>query len=274
MRISNKKVPVAILKRDSLPHITMLLLAGFILMLSFSIAHASNLQQAELLSSVNPALTSEPESAESYLKLANDLLDQQKFQKALGYYNKAISRDRDIDDAFLGRSLAYGSVGNAYESIADLNVYILRNPHHSMAHVYRGIRYMTQGNVEYAEENLHKAIKLDIKNAQSYDVLGVLYAQQGDMRKALQYFGKTLRLDPYNEMAYHNLAIAYYLLDDNEKALKAVARAIRLMPESRDTYILKAQILDALGQSEEAAKVREYAQYLNNGHWSESAALN
>ncbi|MDH5393113.1 MAG: tetratricopeptide repeat protein [Gammaproteobacteria bacterium] len=244
------------------------------MMLSLSVAQASNQSTAELVSSVNRALIDDAASAASYVEMANKLLDQQQFNKALHLYSKAILSDREIDDAFLGRSLAYGSIGKAHEAIADLNVFILRNPRHSMAHVYRGVRYMAQGNTEYAEENLQTAIKLNPKNAQAYDDLGVLYAQQGHIQKALKYFGQTLRLDPYHEMAYHNLAIAYYLLDDNEKALKSVNRAIRLMPESRDTYILKAQVLDAMGKNEQAKEVRTYAQYLEDGAWTGSAAIN
>jgi len=254
-------------------HLTMLL-SGFVLLLSLSMAQAANRQSTEIVSSVDKNLISDGLNAESYVDMANQLLDQQQFHKALNLYSKAILSDREIDNAFLGRSLAYGGIGKAHESIADLNVFILRNPRHSMAHVYRGIRYMAQGNTEYAEENLLKAIRLNPKNAQAYDDLGVLYAQQGEIQKALKYFGQTLRLDPYNEMAYHNLAIAYYLLDDNDKALKSVNRAIRLMPESRDTYILKAQILDSMGKSAQAKEVRTYAQYLQEEGWTESASIN
>jgi len=248
---------------------------GAFIMLMLSVANASSGVQQELLSFLDEAKVMEPvANKESYMSHADQMLDQQRFGQALSYYTKVIRLDREYDEAFLGRSIAYSGVGRIEESIADLNVFILRNPGHSMAHVYRGVRYMSQGHVEYAEENLLKAIQLNPRNAQAYDDLGVLYAQQGEIQVALKYFGQTLRLDPYNEMAYHNLAIAYFLLEDNKKALVAVNRAIRLMPESRDTYILKAQILDALGQAEEAVKVRNYAQYLVDESWTESVSVN
>ena len=251
-----------------------LLATSLLFVFMFNAAHASSTENSKIISSVNQELINPPATSVAYVEMAHDLLDQQRYKKALGYYNKAILSDRYNDDAFLGRSLAYSGMGKGFEAIADLNVYILRNPYHSMAYVYRGVRYMARGNVEAAESNLKKAIRLNPKNPQAYDDLGVLYAQQGNIKLALRYFGQTLRLDPYNEMAYHNLAIAYYLLDDNEKALKSVNYAIRLMPESRDTYILKAQILDALGQKVEAAETRTYAQYLQEANWSESVSLN
>jgi len=248
---------------------------GAFLLLMLSVANASSGAQQELLSFMDETKVLEPAAnKESYMSHADQMLDQQRFGQALSYYTKVIRMDRDHDDAFLGRSIAYSGIGRIEESIADLNVFILRNPDHSMAHVYRGVRYMSQGHVEYAEENLLKAIRLNPRNAQAYDDLGVLYAQQGEIQVALKYFGQTLRIDPYNEMAYHNLSIAYFLLEDNEKALIAANRAIRLMPESRDTYILKAQILDALGEAEEAAKVRNYAQYLTEESWTESVSVN
>jgi len=257
--------------------LVMMLLLGMSFMLIANSAIAGNSAQQDLLSMFdsNSSPIAEPvANTESYLAHADKLLDQQNFGQALAYYNKVIRMDRSIDDAFLGRSIAHSGVGKLEESIADLNVFILRNPRHSMAHVYRGVRYMSQGAHEYAELNLLKAIKLNPRNAQAYDDLGVLYAQQGDIKEALQYFTQALRIDPYNEMAYHNTAIAYFLLEENQKALQAVNKAVRLMPESRDTFVLKAQILDALGLSEEAKKVRNYAQYLSEGHWVESASIN
>lgn len=247
----------------------------FVLLLFMTAAQASSNVQQELLSLVDEAQVSEPvEDKASYLSHAEELLDQQRFGQALSYYTKVIRLDRSVDEAFLGRSIAYSAVGQMEESIADLNVFILRNPDHSMAHVYRGVRYMSQGAIEYAEENLLKAIDLNPKNAQAYDDLGVLYAQQGELQIAMQLFGQALRIDPYNEMAYHNLAIGYFLLDDNERALASVNRALQLMPEARDSYILKAQILDALGRNEEAQKVRHYAQYLTDTRSVESVSIN
>ena len=271
---SNSKVRVSQLPAVNFRLVTSLFFGAFI-MLMLSVANASSGVQQELLNFMDEAQAIEPAAnKESYMSHADQMLDQQRFGQALSYYTKVIRLDRGHDDAFLGRSIAYSGIGRLEESIADLNVFILRNPGHSMAHVYRGIRYMSQGHIEYAEENLLKAIQLNPRNAQAYDDLGVLYAQQGEIQVALQYFGQALRLDPYNEMAYHNLAIAYFLLEENKKALVAANRAIRLMPESRDTYILKAQILDAMGKAEEALKVRNYAQYLAEEGWTESVSVN
>ena len=253
-------------------HLSMMF--GLVLMLLAVVVNANSVQ-SELMDVIEQSNLVEPENnKESYLSHADQLLAQEQFTQAIRFYNKVISMDRKIDEAFLGRSIAYSAIGRLEESIADLNVFILRNPDHSMAHVYRGIRYMSQGNYEYAEENLLRAVQLNPRNARAYDDLGVLYAQTGNVEHALKYFGQALRLDPYNETAYHNLAIAYFLLEDNKRALGAVNRAIRLTPEARDTYVLKAQILDALGRDEEAKKVRHYAKYLNEDEWSGSAAIN
>lgn len=268
----NTNIGVKTLTSNNSLRIAGVLLSLFLMFLMAS-ANANNTQN-ELMGLIEESNIIEPEATkESYLAHADQLLNQQKFSEALSFYNKVIRMDRAVDNAFLGRSIAYNGVGRLEDSIADLNVFILRNPQHSMAHVYRGIRYMSQGEFDYAETNLLKAIELNPRNARAYDDLGVLYAQQGQLKHALKYFGQALRLDPYNETAYHNLAIAYFLLEDNKRALGAVNRAIKLTPEAKDTYILKAQILDALGKVEEAKKVRHYAQYIDSGHWSDTASI-
>lgn len=236
---------------------------GLLLLLFISAAQASSNVQQELISLIDDVQSIEVEdNAGSYLELADQMLDQERYGQALSYYTKVIRLDRSVDEAFLGRSIAYHEIGRIEDSIADLNVFILRNPNHSMAYVYRGVRYMAQGAIEYAEENLLKAIEINPRNAQAFDDLGVLYAQLGQIDIAMKLFGQALHIDPYNEMAYHNLAIGHYLLEENEKALAAVNRALRLMPESHDSYILKAQILDAMGDAKAADKVRQYAKVL------------
>jgi len=254
-------------EKKKLFKLVMMYFIGAFLLLAMSVmqstAQASSNLQSDLLSVIDEAPVAEvPDTPAEMMQLAEQLLDKQNFGQALSYYTKVIRQDRSVDEAFLGRSLADGGIGKVEESIADLNVYILRNPEHSMAHVYRGVRYMSRGDIEEAEENLLKAIELNPRNAQAFDDLGVLYAQLGELEVAMKLFGQALRIDPYNEMAYHNLAIGYYMLEQNDKALIAVNRAIRLMPEERDSYILKAQILDALGKKDEADQVRHYSQYL------------
>jgi len=272
-------------KNDSREQLTVLVADGFsrlslvmmslLLLLLASVVNANNAKNVHMKDNqqAEVAEVTQGLSKESYLAYADQLLGEQKFKLALKYYDKVIRLDRDIDAAFLGRSIANDGAGRLEESIADLNVYILRNPDDSMAHVYRGVRYMSRGDMVVAETNLLKAIELDPRNARAYDDTGVLYARQGYLEHSLKYFGQALRLDPYNETAYHNLAIVYYLQEVNDKALIAVNRAIRLTPEAYDTYILKAQILDALGKVEEAKKVRHYAKFLNADSWKDSASI-
>jgi Tfp pilus assembly protein PilF len=98
-------------------------------------------------------------------------------------------------------------------------------------------------------------------------------AQQGKLNEAVSHFLKTIRYEPNYQKAYHNLALTYYMYGNNQAALEVVDKALQLSPDSKNTLLLKSEILKSLGQSELAEQIREEAQFLPDGNWSESAPI-
>jgi len=69
--------------------------------------------------------------------------------------------------------------------------------------------------------------------------------------------------------AFHNQAMVYYITGQEILALAAVEQALALMPDQRNSLLLKANILHELGRDEEAAKIKDDAEFLPKGNWSE-----
>jgi hypothetical protein len=53
----------------------------------------------------------------------------------------------------------------------------------------------------------------------------------------------------------------------------AVDNALRLNPEARGTLLVKSVILETLGRLEEAVELKEEAEFLPEGNWSEQAPV-
>ncbi len=169
--------------------------------------------------------------------------------------------------------MAQGRRGYIKEGIADLSVYLKRNPNDSKAFTKRGVRYLWLGDQKNALQDLRKAIKLKPDNAEAHDDLGVVFAQMGNYKKAIKHFRNTVSLDPSYQKGHHNLAMALYITENDRMALDSVNKSLSLKPDSRDSMLLKSRILTAMGQSAEAKRIENEAMFLPGPNWHESAPI-
>ena len=59
------------------------------------------------------------------------------------------------------------------------------------------------------------------------------------------------------------------LTEQYPQALEKVDAALQLAPNDRDALMLKSTILMALGREREAGAIKEHAEYLPEGNWTE-----
>lgn len=196
-----------------------------------------------------------------------------EFDRAVEDYTKAIKLNDKADQAYFGRGMALARAGFIQEGIRDLTVYLKRHPDSSRAYTKRGVRYLWLGQGAKAEQDLRQAIALDARNAEAHDDLGVVLAQRKDYVQAEKHFATAIRIDPTYQKAHHNLAMVRYLTGQDLLALIAVNDSLQLAPRYRDSLLLKAEILKALGRLEESRAIKEDAEFLPEGNWSETAPL-
>jgi len=215
------------------------------------------------------AMHSSPRNPKLYLKRGNAYLLLRELEKSIDDYTTAIRFDPALDEAYFGRGMAYGRAGDIDKSISDLSVFIKRNPESSLAYTKRGVRKIWAGRLGEAEKDLTKAVELDQTNSEAHDDLGVLYAQKKLFNKAREHFQAAIKHDPTYQKAHHNLAMVYFITEDNEASLRSVNNALELSADNRNSLLLKSEILRAMGRPDAARKVREAAEFLPKGNWSE-----
>ena len=185
----------------------------------------------------------------------------------------AIKLNDTLDMAYFGRGMAHGRAGNVNAGIADLSLFIERNPNSSLAYTKRGVRYIWQGDLRRAEKDLKRAIELNPKNAEAHDDLGVVVARRGDYKTAVSHFRTTVKLEPNYQKGFHNLALGLHVLGRSAAALNAIDKALSLGRDTRSSVLLKATILDALGRTQDAKRFRQDAETLPKKNWSENLAV-
>lgn len=192
-----------------------------------------------------------------------------QFDQAIFDYSDAIKIDPHADKAYFGRGLALGRNGQIQDGIHDLSIYITRHPADSYAYTKRGVRYLWLRKDDKAKRDLEKAVSLNPKNAEAHDDLGVVLARRRDYLRALKHFTATVSIDPTYAKGWHNLAMVYYIIGKDKLALDAVNSSLNLSPDQRNSLLLKANILKDLGQNAEAEKIKENAEFVPGGNWSE-----
>ena len=212
-------------------------------------------------------------NAQLYIKRGDVYFEKREFFDAVEDYTTAIELDSKADQAYFGRGMALARQGMISEGIADLSVFIKRNPKSSLAYTKRGVRYMWLQDFNNAEKDLTKALVLDPENAEAHDDLGVIYARRQKYEKAIEHFTATIRIDPSYQKGYHNLAMTLFLVEQDAGALLMVNQALALNSNHRDALMLKSLILEKLDHYEEAASIKEDAEFLPETNWSESVPV-
>lgn len=218
-------------------------------------------------------LVAQPRNAQLLIQRGDLYLQVREFDLAVEDYSDAIEIDNKLDAAYFGRGMALGRSGRIKEGITDLDVYIKRNPDSSLAYTKRGVRYLWLGDETSARRDFEKALVLNPQNAEAHDDLGVIFARKEEYARALEHFAATVSIDPAYFKGYHNMAMVYYITQQPERALISVDRALALYPAARDSMLLKAQILEALGRKREAQKLAEEAEFLPEGNWTEHLSV-
>lgn len=226
------------------------------------------------VSRLGERITAEPDNANLYVQRADLFFLMHDFERANEDYTKAIELDDKLDKAYFGRGLTLGRQGFIRDGIRDLSRFLQRNPTSSIGYTKRGVRYLWLGERDKARVDLEKAIALDSRNAEAHDDLGVVYAQGGDYARAISHFKQAVSIDATYQKGFHNLAMAYYLSENDALALSAVDVALHLRPNSRNSLLLKSQILSAVGRTEEAEQIKEFAEFLPEENWHETAPVN
>lgn len=227
-------------------------------------------QAWQRLDGLDKEIVASPAPAALYVRRGNYNLEMLEFEEALSDFDKALQLDPGQDEAHYGRGMALGRLGRVQEGIAALTTYIERHPDSSVAYTKRGVRHIWAGDDVAAERDLVKALQLDPDNAEAHDDIGVIYAKRQEYARAIDHFTRTVTIDPTYLKGFHNLGMAYYLSGRDSLALLSVEQALALNPQERNTLLLKAHILQAMGQTEAAARVAEEAEFLPaSGDWSE-----
>ena len=136
----------------------------------------------------------EKREAKKYLTRASKLYQSEKYNKALGEYDKAIQIDQNNFKAYFWRGRTYIKIERYESAIADFKL----------------------------------VVKLKPDYAPAYDNLGWLYGQRQEYDESITYLSKSLELEPRNGWAYYYRGRNFFLKGDLVTALNDAEKACKL----------------------------------------------
>jgi len=165
-----------------------------------------------------------------------------QFEKAILDYDKVISIEPNLIDAYNKRGNSYLVLSKYEEAIADFSKAIQINPYSTEAYNNRGNAYIGIFNCDLAIADFSEVIKINPSFAEAYNNRGIAYCYKGDNDKALTDFNEALRINHDYASAYNNRGNVYSGLGKLDRALTDFNTAIRIDSTFADAYYNRAML--------------------------------
>ena len=163
------------------------------------------------------------EMAKEYYNLGNAYYEIREYDRAIAYYNLAISQDPELLGAHYNLSLAF----------------------------------IKGGREEEAERVLLRLLERDPENVSVLQLLAYVYYQSGSVVQAIETVESVLRLSPNDVDALHNMGIIYWEDGQAENAARAFDDLLEILPADgsalyTETLFNHGQLLMQMGEEQKA----------------------
>jgi len=182
-------------------------------------------------------------------------LEEKKYQKAISYFQKAISQNNKNALAFNNLGTALKETGKPHEAVENWEKASKLDPTFIEPLSNLGVFYLDTGQVSEAITNFTKLINVNPNDSNSYNNLGLCYLNQNDYQKAIENIKKAVELNPNDYAASYHLGLTYRLVDDYENSVKYLKNALKLNPEHGPSLNIYSLVLMQVCDWKEFIKV-------------------
>lgn len=149
-----------------------------------------------------------------------------------------------------GNLLAF--FGDTVNALADFDLAISKDQELELAYVGRGTIYQKQGKYELSEKDLNAAIKLNKTSTVALNNRGYLYQQWNKPDLAIKDFESTIKIDSKFERGYMNLADVYFSQDKNDQAFVVLDQMVAARKDDPKVYSTRSEIYRDAGMLRKA----------------------
>lgn len=178
-----------------------------------------------------------------------------RYPQAILAFDRAISLDPKLVDAYLMLGRAYLGDNKVDRAIAEFGKAIERRPNDVQALWWRGHSWLDLKDYRAAIDDANRALAVDSRFAAAYNLRGLAVRALGDPGKALDDFTRAVELSP-DSFNYFQRGATYQMLGEHRAALDDFDKMIAIQPDSASAYFARAESRLALGDRRGAMQDR------------------
>src|SRR6266536_2755672 len=199
-----------------------------------------------------PIASAQHPQARKYVKQGIEPFSKGDIAGAIVEYDRAITIDPKLADAYLNRGKARRAGGDLdgaitdYEIACELNPQLAENNHDiTEAYLNRGYIRSNKLDLDGALTDFDRAIKLNPNDAEAYFKRGRAFLIDGNAKFAIADFDKSISLNDRNPLVYAERGFARQTRGEKNAAEEDFARGLKLNNDLRftlDMHLLELQL--------------------------------
>jgi len=194
---------------------------------------------------VKKVISDRQAKAEFYNNIGVDLLVQKQYDKAIAYFEKALTIYKKLDFVYSNLGVAFKQKGNYQSAEANYLKALDYNPKSQSTISNIFILYHELGNKTRSEVYAKRAEKYARKNPYYLEKLANAHIQKGEYSNAIKLLKNAIRIFDLEPNFYHDLAVAYYYQNNIAKSKRALEKA-KALSKSEEFKARYQRKLDAL----------------------------
>lgn len=184
------------------------------------------------------------------------LYDLNEFQNAIRLLDillDTIEEDNSLyKDVLFKKSACLVAIREYDSALKNLDLAIAINPNDIQLINFRGVILDLLGQYDDALEYFEKAIKMDKSYPIPHLNKAKIFFNKEEFENSLKLINKVILMDNELDEAWYYKSLTHFMLSDNNNAMDSIDMALDLNFNKSEYFLLKSQILDDLGLTEES----------------------
>lgn len=209
----------------------------------------------EALANLNKGFELAPNHFGILSTLGSYYLNNNDFNNALKYAQKAVDEHPKNADAYFNIAIMYIQMQRQQEAVPVLNKAVELNPNLSHAHYNLGCLYYGNQQLEQAVACFEKVLDIDPNFLAANINMGQACLDLQVYEKAIKYYEKALELDASRVDLYASLGMAYHALKKFDEAQPYFEKTLKHQPDNIDAKVLLANVYRDKGLNDQAQEL-------------------
>lgn len=177
------------------------------------------------------AIEDQPEDPVAYINFGNVLTAAGDNERAMTFYDKAISLDENATAAYYSKGSVYYDNENFEDAKNMFELAMKKGLDNGDNFFMLGMTLVQMGSSKLALPYLQRSTELLGNDAEAHFQYGLGLAKEGFIDEAITALELAISLDPEHADALYNLGVAYGFKENGEKALEMFNRALEIQPD-------------------------------------------